>query len=96
MTSLDLIRPMNPVDSLHKRVTRAIWEAEHLDKRGADSKDAWAEVSAIEEELARASALAEPEKRIARRGAIEAALKAGDHSRAKTLSQQYEKEAARL
>ncbi len=50
---------------------------------------AWAEVSSLEEELATALPVSQPEGRIARRGAVRAALKALDHARAHTLAERY-------
>lgn len=81
------------VDSLHTLVTGAIWRAEQLEDRGAESAAvAWKEVSLIEEELANALAVSEPEGRIARRGAVGAALSAGDYARAEALVQRYTSE----
>ncbi|HYX26304.1 MAG TPA: hypothetical protein VFC23_19275 [Thermoanaerobaculia bacterium] len=78
------------VDSLNVRVTAAIRRAEQLDEHLANSALlAWAEVSLIEEELARALPVSQPEGRIARRGAVRAALKAQDHARAQALAQRY-------
>src|SRR5262249_39555252 len=51
-----------------------------------------AEVSALEEELAKILAISESEGRIARRGAVRAALKAGDFSRAYALVECYTSE----
>jgi hypothetical protein len=77
-------------DALNTLVSGAIWRAEQLEARGIRSAlQAWAEVSSLEEELAKALPLSESEGRIARRGAVRAALKAGDYARAHTLAEGY-------
>lgn len=77
-------------DSLHTLVSSAIWRAEQLeDHAPSTAPRAWAEVSLLEEELAKALPFAQPEGRIARRGAVRAALKAGDFSRAQALAERY-------
>ena len=77
-------------DSLHSLVTSAIWRAEQLDELGVSSAPrAWAEVSSLEEELAAILPGTQPEGRIARRGAVRAALKARDYARAEALAQRY-------
>ena len=77
------------VDALHTLVSSAIWRAEQLDELDIDSASAWSEVSKLEEELASALPVKEAEGRIARRGAIRAALKAGDHGRAQDLVERF-------
>lgn len=78
------------VDSLHTLVTGAIWRAEQLEEHQVSSAPlAWAEVSKLEEELARALPASQPEGRIARRGAVRAALKARDYARADALAKCY-------
>jgi hypothetical protein len=77
-------------DLLNTLVTSAIWRAEQLEEHGIDSASlAWAEVSALEEELAKALPASQPEGRIARRGAVRAALKAMDFARAQALTERY-------
>jgi hypothetical protein len=77
-------------DTLNTLVSGAIWRAEQLEVRGIRSAlQAWAEVSSLEEELAKALPLSESEGRIARRGAVRAALKAGDYARAHSLAESY-------
>lgn len=77
-------------DTLNTLVSGAIWRAEQLETRGIRSAlQAWAEVSSLEEELAKALPLSESEGRIARRGAVRAALKAGDYARAHLLAESY-------
>ena len=76
-------------DTLNTLVTGAIWRAEQLEARGISPAQAWAEVSSLEEELAKALPVSGPEGRIARRGAVRAALKAGDYVRAQLLSDGY-------
>jgi isopropylmalate/homocitrate/citramalate synthase len=78
------------VETLNSLVSSAIWRAEQLEDSGLETaSSAWGEVSKWEEELANAIAAKEPEGRIARRGAVRAALKAGDHLRAQGLVQRY-------
>jgi hypothetical protein len=78
------------VDTLNTLVTDAIWRAEELESCGRSSAAvAWAEVSTIEEDLARAHSVSEVQGRIARRGAVTAALKARDYTRAYALVDGY-------
>jgi len=74
---------------LNTLVTDAIWRAEELEALGIPTSPAWKEVSAIEEELAKAFPVSEGQGRIARRGAVRAALKAGDYDRAQALAAAY-------
>ncbi len=85
-------------DLLNTLVTGAIWRAERLEEQGVGSVPlAWAEVSSLEEKLATALPATHPEGRIARRGAVRAALKAGNFVRAQALTERFlsEKEATR-
>jgi hypothetical protein len=77
------------VDALHTLVSAAIWRAEQLDELGLETPSAWMEVSKLEEELAKIMPVKEAEGRIARRGAVRAALKAKDHVRARDLVERY-------
>jgi hypothetical protein len=78
------------IDSLHTLVTGAIWYAEQLEEQRIGSASVgWAEVSLIEEELANELPVFKPEGRIARRGAVRAALKARDFARADSLAKRY-------
>jgi hypothetical protein len=80
-------------DDLNALVTGAIWRAQQLEAHGLPSAaQAWAEVSSVEEELARSLPVSGAEGRIARRGAVRAALKAGDYTRAQELSDSYSNE----
>ena len=82
-------------DTLNALVTGAIWRAEQLEAHGMRSSSlAWAEVSSLEESLAKLFPASNSEGRIARRGAVRAALKAGDHARAQALAENYVKKAA--
>jgi hypothetical protein len=77
-------------DLLNTLVTSAIWRAEQLEEQGIGSVPlAWAEVSSLEEGLAKALPASQPEGRIARRGAVRAALKARDFARAQALAERY-------
>jgi hypothetical protein len=80
-------------DDLNALVTGAIWRAQQLEAYGLPSaSQAWAEVSSVEDELARSLSVSEAEGRIARRGAVRAALKAGAYKRAQELSDAYSNE----
>ena len=76
-------------DTLNTLVSGAIWRAEQLGELGLEVERAWLEVSRLEEELAKIIPAIEGEGRIARRGAVRAALKAGDFMRATDLFEQY-------
>ena len=77
-------------DALNALVSGAIWRAEQLENHGIRSAaQAWAEVSSLEEELAKVLPASESEGRISRRGAVRAALKAGDYARAHALTDGY-------
>lgn len=81
-------------DILNTLVTSAIWRAQQLEDRGIGSAAlAWAEVSQLEEQLASVFPLSEAEGRIARRGSVRAAIKAGEHSRARALADRFSVEA---
>jgi hypothetical protein len=81
---------VSSTDSLHSLVTSAIWRAEKLEEHGVSSTPmAWAEVASLEEELAAILPVSQPEGRIARRGAVRAALKARDYDHAQALTQRY-------
>jgi hypothetical protein len=73
-------------------VSSAIWRAEQLEQltelRDAASL-AWLEVSKLEEEIAKIKPAKDAEGRIARRGAVRAALKANDLIRAKELVRRF-------
>ena len=77
-------------DALNTLVSSAIWRAEQLDELGLETAcSAWIEVSKIEAQLAKIMPAKEAEGRIARRGAVSAALKAKDHVRARALAECY-------
>ena len=77
-------------DDLNTKVTQAIWDAEHLEKQNPSYRPAWLNVSKIEDELAMSPSLSYGERCIARRGAVNAALKAGESNRAQELVQKYQ------
>jgi hypothetical protein len=80
-------------ESLNALVTSAIWRAQELESLGIGSaSQAWSEVSSIEQELAKTHPTSQGQGRIARRGAVRAALKAGDYGRAQDLSDSYANE----
>ena len=76
-------------DTLNTLVSAAIWRAEQLEAHGINAGQAWVEVSSLEGALAKALPISEPEGRIARRGAVRAALKARDYGRADMLAEGY-------
>ena len=83
---------MNTLNSL---VSGAIWRAEQLEACGIPGvKQAWMEVSSLEERLATLLSVSHPEGRIARRGSVHAALKSGDYARAQALVDRYVAEEA--
>lgn len=85
--------PLLDGDTLHTLVSSAIWRAERLEDQGSSScAQAWAEVSQLEEQLAGVFPPSEPEGVIARRGAVRAALKAGEHGRATALADRFARE----
>lgn len=81
------------LDILRTLVTGSIWKAQELEAMGLPADSAWLEVSRIEEKLAEALPLASAEGRVARRGALRSALKAGDAVRAAQLAQRLFEEA---
>ncbi len=80
-------------EGLNALVTSAIWRAQQLESLGIGSaSQAWSEVSSVEEELAKSHPTSQGQGRIARRGAVRAALKAGDYARAQQLYDSYTSE----
>jgi len=80
--------PSPELRELNKRVTSAIYRAEHLPP-GPEAQVAFREVSGIEEEIARRTAPDILQGSIARRGAVTAALSGGDWLRALRLAEAY-------
>jgi hypothetical protein len=76
-------------DDLLMKVSQAIYEAEHLDRRSSEYKPAWLRVSEAEDIIAMHQELDVRDRNIARRGAVHAALKAGELERAERLVQKY-------
>ncbi len=78
------------IEALNALVTGAIWRAEQLEEKNVPAvAQAWLQVSVLEERLAQAIQASEGEGRIARRGAVRAALKANDYDRARLLAERY-------
>jgi hypothetical protein len=79
------------VNTLNALVSSAIWRAEQFE--GLELEDAafsaWSEVSKLEEELTKIIPADDAEGRIARRGAVRAALKANDIARAEELAKRF-------
>ena len=81
------------LDELNLLVTQAIRRAELLEELGAPTiKDAWAEVSLIEEQLALKQEASSAGGYFARRGAVNAAFEAGDVERAEMLMEYFDRE----
>jgi len=77
-------------EALNTLVTGAIWRAEQLEEKDVPAvAHAWLEVSVLEERLAQVLPHSKGEGRIARRGAVRAALKANDYDRARLLAEMY-------
>ena len=79
------------IDALNKRVTEAILRAEALEVKGPsiEVSRAYLDVSFCEEEIAAHLPVSDEEGAIARRGAVRAALTAGQPTRAKDLADRY-------
>lgn len=78
------------LDELYERVTGAIVRAERIVE--ADSlahRRAYLEVSELEDQIAKILPAGDPEGAVARRGAVRAAVTAGDILRAETLVSEY-------
>ena len=87
---------MSRLEELNRAVTAAIMEAERLELGGQDATEAYQKVTGIEIKLARELTLDTQEGRLARIGAVRAALKAGSHALALALlDQQYLEELGR-
>ena len=81
------------VETLNALVTSAIWRAEQLEDDNIEAAArTWREVSDIEERLAQILPPSQNQGRIARRGAVRAALKANDCTRAARLADAYRTE----
>src|SRR5437870_3354819 len=82
-------------NTLNALVSGAIWRAEQLDDLELDAAfAAWLEVSKLEEELTKIKPAGDAEGRIARRGAVRAAIKANDFARAEDLAQHFAEDGA--
>ncbi len=74
------------VEQLNVKVSAGIYIAEHvIDQGSAEAHNAYAAVSALEEEIANLTTATSVEGAVARRGAVRAAVKATDIDRAKLL-----------
>lgn len=83
------------INTLNALVSSAIWRAEQLEDLELDAAvSAWLEVSKLEEELAKVKPAEDAEGRIARRGAVRAALKANDFARAEDLARRFAEDGA--
>lgn len=74
---------------IYEQLTILILRAEGLERDGTDARQLWREISVLEEQAADALPPADLEGSIARRGAITAALSAGDAARAVVLARRY-------
>jgi len=78
------------IDTVYPVVTEAIRQAEALEDRGApEARGAFSEVSRLEEQIAEIVSLNDYEGVVARRGAVRAAIKAREFSRAQNLAARY-------
>jgi hypothetical protein len=84
------------VEFLYPLVSEAIRRAELLADMGAPGvRDAYLEVSLLEERIAEALPVSDPEGVLARRGAVRAALNARDFGRVRLLTARFSKEASK-
>lgn len=82
------------VDRLYPLVSAAIRRAERLEEESdRQAPAAHLEVSRLEERITKALPAADPERALARRGAVRAALAARDLDRARTLAERFLAEA---
>lgn len=78
------------IELLYPRITEAIRRAETLEDRGAPgARPAYLEVSRLEQKVAEILPASNPEGAVARRGAVRAALSAGEPARAQQLAKQF-------
>lgn len=81
------------LDELNRRVTNAIIRAERLPAGSRDAREAFREVSALEESIAALVPPGDIEGEIARLGAVTAALSAGEPLLALQLAERFLAEA---
>lgn len=82
------------VEDLYPLVSEAILRAETLeDLQAPGARAAYQDVSLLEEKVADALPVADPEGALARRGAVRAALTARDFARARQLAERFLAEA---
>jgi hypothetical protein len=82
------------LESLYPLVTEAIRRAEVFEDLSAPgARDAHRDVSLLEERIASLQPASNPEGAIARRGAVRAAIAAGDLGRARQLAERFSAEA---
>jgi DNA polymerase III delta prime subunit len=82
------------LESLYEKVSDAIFTAEGLEATGAPgAAEAYREVSRLEEQIAKLFPVGDTEGDLARRGAVRAALNAGDLKRADELQERYASDA---
>jgi hypothetical protein len=82
------------IETLYPLVTEAIRRAEVLEEIGASgTKDAYRDVSLLEERIAILLPTSDAEGVIARRGAVTAAISSQDYRRAETLAARFAAEA---
>ena len=77
------------IESIYTKLTPAIIIAEDLEATGWDARAEFAIISMLEEQAAALLPASTLQGAIARRGAVRAALKAGDEARAGALCQAY-------
>jgi hypothetical protein len=78
------------VSALYRSVTEAVVRAERLaDSHEPGAKDAYLELSLLEEKIAGHIDGSEPEGAVARRGAVRAAMSGGHRARARELAERF-------
>jgi hypothetical protein len=77
------------IQDLNKRVSEAIFFAGRAAPGSQEAQDAYRQVSALEEQIARLTAPTDVDGAVARVGAVSAALRAGDWLRASRLVEEF-------
>ena len=81
------------LETLYPLITESIRRAEVLeDLQAPGARDAWHDVSRLEERIAALLPASDPEGAIARRGAVSAAVSGGEFERALTLVARFKTE----
>lgn len=81
--------PVDGLNDLNKRVTEAIFRAEHAEEGSDEAKALYLQVSDLEEQISVLLPVDQLQGALARVGAVTAALDAGDWLRATKLASSY-------